>query len=204
MKKITLLVASILLVGSVANASEIIKFSDERSFTTNFSDAEPITFMERGIEFYIFPDGQFDFNTEPTTGSDAYYKSGKRSSSANTNLTYGAPGANYNQGVRIEHDSQGRIRRIGNVFVNYDAGNRIKRIGSVYMTYNRFALSQVGGMQIVYNRRGQIIDMIGSVKGSTYTNGGNYYYGSSNANNTNNDSYYYRADGTKTADKKEK
>ena len=49
MKKITLLVASILLVVSVANASEVIKtFGEERS--DNYSFDEPISFTERGIE----------------------------------------------------------------------------------------------------------------------------------------------------------
>lgn len=204
MKKITLLVASLLLVGSVANASEIIKFSDERSFITNYDD-EPITFVERGIEFYIFPDGQFDFNTEPTVGNDLYYRNGRRSTAANTNATYGAPRTNSVQGVRIEHDSEGRIRRIGNVFVNYDAYDRIKRIGSVYMTYNRYALSQVGGLQLIYDRRGRIIDMVGSVKGAAYAasnNGNSYYYGSSSQyGNSNNNNYYYKEDGTKAIKK---
>ena len=65
----------------------------------------------------------------------------------------------------MEHDDFGRVRRIGNVFINYDSNDRIKRVGSVYMSYNRFALEQVGGLQIIYNRRGQIVDMVGSVKG---------------------------------------
>lgn len=202
MKNITLLVASILLAGSTANAATTTLFG-EKSFMVNFND-EPITFVERGIAFYVFPDGQFDFNTEPTVGDDLYYKkSGKRSSSANA--TYGAPGVRRPaQGVRIEHDSQGRIRRIGNVFINYDAYDRIKRIGSVYMTYNRYALSQVGGLQIIYSRNGEIVDMIGNVKGNAYpeNNRGSYYYGNSgNYNNGNNDNYYYKTGETKAIKK---
>ena len=77
------------------------------------------------------------------------------------------------------------------------------------MKYNRFALTQVGGLRIVYNRFGEITDMIGAVKGraSGYTN--NYYgndYDNHNQNEHNNtyatnynsnDYYYYKADGTK-------
>lgn len=29
-------------------------------------DAEPIIFRERGIEFMLFPNGEFDFNTRPS------------------------------------------------------------------------------------------------------------------------------------------
>jgi len=64
MKKITLLVASILLVGSVANASEVIKGSDDRN-RSRYSFDEPISFTERGIGFFVFPRGIFVFNTRP-------------------------------------------------------------------------------------------------------------------------------------------
>lgn len=207
MKKITFLVAAIFLAGSIANAATVIRYSNENRFPVNVTEAEPIMFTERGIEFYIFPDGQFDFNTQPSNG-EIYYRNGRRN--ANVNTTYGAS-SNINKGIRIERDNLGRIRRVGNVFVNYDANDRIKRIGSVYMTYNRFALTQVGGLQIIYNRRGQIVDMVGMVKGNDYNN--SYYYGnsngynnsnynddntSSNANSNNdNDYYYYRTNGTK-------
>ncbi len=208
MKKITLLVASIFLVGSVANASELINFSDDRRFPVSINNAEPIVFVERGVEFYVFADGQFDFNTRPSKG-DLYYKNGRRS----VNKTFGAPANNRNFGVKIEHDNLGRIRRVGNVFVNYDANDRIKRIGSVYMSYNRFALSQVGGLKIVYNRRGQIIDFVGAVKGYSYNNDhqDDNYYGNQQQNNGGNnnddDYYYYRTDGSKAKiedDKKRK
>ena len=53
MKNFTFLVAGFFFFGSVANASEIIKSSDVANFKT-FSDAEPISFTERGIEFYVF------------------------------------------------------------------------------------------------------------------------------------------------------
>jgi hypothetical protein len=71
---------------------------------------------------------------------------------------------NQNFGVKVEHDDFGRVRRVGNVFINYDANDRIKRVGSVYMAYNRFALEQVGDYRF-YNPRGQIVDIVGSVNG---------------------------------------
>jgi hypothetical protein len=184
MKKITLLAAAVLMVNA-ATASEVINttVADRHA---NFSFNEPIAFMERGIEFFVFPNGEFDFNTEPTTGSDVYYRNGRRNT---VNTTYGAPGNNGNGGIRIDHDALGRVRRIGNVFINYDRDNRIKRIGSVYMSYNREMLTQVGGLRIVYNRRGEITDMVGNVNGQSQYAYNDSYYGPSAGNN---DNYYYK------------
>jgi hypothetical protein len=207
MKKITFLVASILLFGGgVANATEKNSFSHERKSPVDFRNAEPIVFIERGVEFFVFPDGQFDFNTRPSTsGRDMYYKAARTSA---VNKTYGAPSnfRNGNYGVKVEHDNFGRVRRIGNVMINYDANDRIKRVGSVYMTYNRYALEQVGGLQIIYNRRGEIVDMVGSVKGGRayqYNQNSTVYndrgrddrdYGQ---NSNDEDQYYYKNNGTK-------
>lgn len=192
MKKITLL-ATVILLGINTDAKAIINVAGTLDNNVRYDNAEPIVFTERGIEFYVFADGQFDFNTEPSQGG-MYYKSARRT----TNKTYGAPATIMAGGVKIEHDRQGRIRRIGNVFMNYDANDRIKRIGSVYMSYNRFALAQVGNLKIVYDRFGRIVDYIGNVKGYSYGSAYAYDYGSYNGNSYNeSDYYYYRADGTK-------
>ena len=204
MKKITFLVASIFLIGSgVANATEKNNFSHERGMPVDVRNAEPIVFTERGIEFFVFPDGQFDFNTRPSTGSDMYYKSTRTSA---VNKTYGAPTnfRNGNYGVKVEHDNSGKVRRIGNVFINYDSNDRVKRVGSVYMTYNRYALERVGGLEIIYNRRGQIVDMVGAVNGGrAYQYNQNdrddnhHNYGYSQQNSNDEDNTYYRTNGGK-------
>jgi len=209
MKKITLLVAVNLLVGSLAFASETIVDTDtdrRHNVAVHYMDAEPIVFMEREIEFFVFLNGDFDFNTRPHDSQGGYYY--KRGATARGNSAVG------NFGVRIEHDSFGRVRRIGNVFINYDSQNRVNRIGTVYMRYNRFALAQIGGMELVYNRKGHLVDMFGEVKmrARAYGYATTTYYGSSNYyTNTdyayNNDAYYYyKADGTKALieDKKDK
>lgn len=198
MKNITFLVASIFLFGGiVANATE----RNNRKSPVDFRNADPIVFTERGIEFFIFPDGQFDFNTRPTTG-EMYYKHGRRSSVVNK--TYGAPSnvQNRNYGVKVEHDNSGRVRRIGNVMINYDSNDRVKRVGSVYMGYNRYALERVGGLQIMYNRRGQIVDIVGSVKGDRmyqYVQNNNNYndYNDYAQNSNDEDNTYYRTNGAK-------
>ena len=206
MKKITLLVvASILLVGNMALASENPVFSDNtnrRGYYIDYRDAEPIIFKERGIEFMLFPNGEFDFNTRP---------SGPR---YHVNGTNGAPGTRgyygtSERGIRVEHDNFGRVRRVGNVYINYDAFGRVKRIGTIYMSYNSFAVTKVGNMRIVYDRRGRIVDVYGFIN---HANGGyNYnpgtHYSSGNGHYDDDDDYgddynednyyYYRKDGSK-------
>jgi len=196
MKTITLTVVSILLTASLAIAQE------RRNINAGISFNEPLSFTERGIEFFVFLNGDFDFNTRSNDSQGAYFFKGAGKRGAAT--TMGRNPINY--GVLIEHDSFGRVRRVGNTFINYDNFDRVSRIGSVYMRYNRFALTQIGGMTIVYNRRGDIVDMIGSVKGRRNNGFTNTYYGTANNYNNNyyndyshnnNDYYYYKADGTK-------
>lgn len=195
MKKITLLVASIFLAGSMAHASENHVFSDnngkgkEKGWKVDYRDAEPIKFTERGIEFYVFPTGEFDFNTRPDEGceTDYYFKAAGR---RGTVVIEKHRPVNY--GVKIERDAFGRVRRVGNTFINYDANDRVSRIGTVFMRYNSFALSQIGGLRIVYDRKGRIIDILGNVKGyksGSYSDGYDYPRG-----NGNNDDYYYRSE----------
>jgi hypothetical protein len=195
MKTITLLVASIFMMANAATANEVTRFTLN---TTNFSFEEPISFIERGIEFFVFPNGDFDFNTRPhDSQGDFYYRTAGRKATGNS-----ASRRAVNYGVRIEHDSFGRVRRVGNTFINYDYNDRVYRIGSVYMRYNRFTLSQIGGLKIIYNRRGEIVNTIGSVKrwyNTGYTNYRDNTTVDTNCNSTNNtnDYYYYRQDGTR-------
>ena len=192
MKNYTLLATAAIMFVFSSRAASDFKIFETPNLISNFNDAEPISFLERGIVFYVFPDGQFDFSTQPSQG-DYFFRSGRRGSNINR-----GPAANNFGGVRIQRDNFGNIRRVGNVFINYDFNNRISRIGSVFMQYNRFALSQVGGLRIIYNRFGQIVDFVGSVNGENcninrnfnenFNNNGNYNFinnrnGNINGNN---------------------
>lgn len=218
MKKITLFVALIFTTVNFAKTSEL-NFTD--GISTRFGNNDPISFNERGIEFFVFQNGDFDFNTRPDDSQGDYYfkHAGRRvTTSPNRNPI--------NYGVLIEQDSFGRIRRIGNTFINYDSNDRVTRIGSVFIKYDRFLLTQVGGLRIIYNRFGEIIDTVGIVKGRNYGGNGftnsyydpansyhnsnhnsdySYNYSHNNYNYNNNSDYYYKLHGTKEKfeDKKE-
>jgi hypothetical protein len=188
MKNFTLLVASVLLIGNLANANETKIISKVNA--VNYYDNEPVSFIERGIEFFVFPNGDFDFNTRPddSQGNYQFKTAGRRSTEVNRN------NRPINYGVLIEQDSFGRVRRVGNTFINYDFSDRVTRIGSVYMQYNRFALDQIGNMRLIYNRYGQIVNTVGNIKGKRYQ--GYAYQNNQNHSpyNTNNNSsdYYYK------------
>ena len=94
--------------------------------------ADPVKVRERGINFYVFPNGTFDFNALGNHYQNAGYAA-----------------------VRIERDRFGKIRRVGNVYINYNRHGQVSRIGNVFIKYNRRGLvSRVGHKYLHYNRRG--------------------------------------------------
>ena len=119
-------------------------------FGFNYSYDNSVNFIERGIEFYIFTNGDFDFDTRI---NDTYYDyNGVRTKA---------------RGVRISRDFRGRINRVGNVFINYDLRGNVTRIGNVFIRYRRGLLSRVGDLKVRYDRWGNPL-FYGNVK--------NYYY----------------------------
>jgi hypothetical protein len=137
-------------------------------YNNDYAD-EPIAFEERNIMFYVFLDGEFDFNTEPTVYVDYVSRRGNAH-------------AKVKKGIRIERDAYGKIRRIGNVFISYTYDGKVKKIGSVYITYYRDRMESIGNLDIVYSRYG--VEFFGDVKGYSYHN--SPYY-SSNWDSFNND-----------------
>lgn len=226
MKRQVLFMAMVLigLTSAKATTAGNAVLNGEDFNNARYRYAQPILFVERGVEFLVFADGSFDFNTElfsTIPNDDNYYN--RRSNARNkrgNNRTYGAPNVNYNasdRGVLIRHDREGRVRRIGNVFINYDRQGRLKRVGSVYVNYRSGQLVQVGGLRILYNRHGNVIGTRGfvnwnnqgcgicGISGCT-TDHFDFDHNSDNSWNTdwNNDDdhYYYKKNGKTKKQKK--
>ncbi|MFK7749642.1 MAG: hypothetical protein AB8B65_14695 [Kordia sp.] len=206
MKNYYLLFVGLLLSVTTTQANVISDQTNgsENGLTNRYRYAQPIQFVERGVEFFVFLNGEFDFNTHPVN-----YRRGRRNA---VNRTFGAPRVRTrgnvrntrNIGVRVEHDNNGRVRRIGNLFINYDRFGRVKRIGSIYMRYhNRHGkLKQIGGLRLKYNLRGRLIRQIGNVKPIVNTvaygngQGNDDYYGNGhNVPAHDEDLYYYKNKG---------
>ncbi len=95
---------------------------------------EPVKITVRGIEFFIFPNGEFDFNAHQRKNHHYYSPS--------------------DYGVRIERDRYGKIRRIGNVFINYNRHRQVSRIGSIFIKYNhRGLVYKIGKLRLKYAGR---------------------------------------------------
>ncbi|WP_223548365.1 hypothetical protein [Aestuariivivens sp. NBU2969] len=169
--KRTLLFFTVLLIG-VTTVSALSTHNDDVGKFNRFT--EPIIFMERGIEFLIFPDGSFDFDTNVYNhyNDDIYYKSNINRS--HVNVSYRGPNIsigysynkNRNNGIYISRDRYGNVRRIGNVFINYDRWGKVTRVGSVFIKYGRgrnATVTQVGGLRVNYNHWGEIVNVRGYV-----------------------------------------
>ncbi len=132
---------------------------------------EPVKITVRGIDFFIFPNGEFDFNAHQRH-----------------NNYYYAPGE---YGVRVEKDRYGKIRRIGNVFVNYNRYGQVSRIGNVFIKYNfRGNVEEIGRMRLRYVRGRYYVIRHRHYPSYTWNWGwGNTYYGPAPSYSTSSYSY---------------
>jgi hypothetical protein len=65
---------------------------------------------------------------------------------------------------RISYDYNGRVSKIGSVYVSYDYNGRISKVGSVYISFDyNGRLSKVGGMYVKYDYQGRVTGTSGEV-----------------------------------------
>lgn len=150
MKKQLLLATAILLLAATTQASNE-HASIEEITKKDYSD-QVITFTERGIQFHVFLNGDFDFNTLHST-TRYYDYNGRRTRSNYTKL-------------RVSRDYHGKINRIGAVSISYDYHGNVRRIGYVRMKYKYNQLIKVGHLRIDY--RYGIPEFYGYVKHNEY------------------------------------
>lgn len=144
MKKATTLLAGIFLMCFSANAVTVLP---ENLMTTN-NYGQRYIFVEGGVEFSIFPDGQFDF---------VYLG---RNDGNNLNVQIGSPNVNisfnagYNYDMYIQYDNYGAVIQVENVPIYYDRYGRIAQAGNVNIYYNDMHLVRVGGLYVHYDQYG--------------------------------------------------
>jgi len=135
MKKIYLLL-TMMLVGISSNASPEAQGNfDRRAYE------EAFIFVERGVEFAVFPDGQFDFFFHPQANFQRV--------SPHINYSYNS---GYNYGPFVQYDDYGAVIQIENVPVYYDYYGRIVQAGRVQIRYNAFGMvNRVGNLFVHYD-----------------------------------------------------
>jgi len=166
MKKGILLLLGVLMMVSTVEAKTSNKQPNSK-WDYNYHD-EPISFKERGIKFYIFPDGEMDFNIHGNdygTTTEYYYKGNKSKSNARSR--------NGRRGTKVVRDYRGRVIRVGRVFINYNYRGNVSRVGTVFVSYRRNRMTRVGGLRIIHTRYG--MRYVGSVKPRRHHYNTGYY-----------------------------
>lgn len=145
MKKLALFFTVVFLVGATVSAKTTNAFEANYSISNfNRGYGNSFIFTEGGIEFSVFPDGQFDFYA-PNYGPDA-------NASINTPNAYFSFNNGYDYNPYVQYDDFGAIIQIENTPIYYDYYGRVTQVGNVDINYNNYGrVARVGGLYVHYN-----------------------------------------------------
>ncbi|MBT8237790.1 MAG: hypothetical protein KJN65_04030 [Croceitalea sp.] len=99
-------------------------------------------FVERGVTFSVYPDGEFDFYLDNQVNLGVGARIG------NVGITFNS-GYNYNPFV--QYDDYGAVIQVENVPIYYDYYGRVSQIGGVDVWYRNGRVRRLGGMNVFYN-----------------------------------------------------
>lgn len=158
MKKLVLLLASLLVgTGSILAENGKAKHAPNNAF--NYGNS--FIFMENGVTFSVYPDGEFDFYLDNQI-------------SVNAHAGFGPVGVTFNSGFDynpyVQYDDYGAVIQVENVPIYYDYYGRVNRIGGIQVWYRHNMAYRIGGMHIYYTPRGLYNYHVG------YINAYNPYY----------------------------
>ncbi len=133
----------LLLTVVTANAQKTQTVETQSNISYN---GKAYIFIEGGVEFSVFVDGQFDFVYLGTQNTNML--------AFNTPSVFVSFNAGHDYQAYLQYDDYGAILQIEDVPVFYDVYGRIIQAGEVEISYINRAISRVGGLQIYYNRYG--------------------------------------------------
>lgn len=107
-----------------------INLSATEKFGVNYLKNDAVTFIDKGVEFHVFLNGDFDFNT---VNNNTYYN---------------------NRRLSVLRDNFGRVRQVGRTVINYGQFNNVTAIGNVPIRYQYGQLTNVGNLAVNYDRWG--------------------------------------------------
>ncbi len=137
MKNLVLFLSALVLGTSGASATTTDESRVSKRLTNRYNDS--FIFVENGITFSVYPDGEFDFYIdEQVTGR----KNG---------VTFNS---GYDYSPYTQYDDYGAVIQVENVPIYYDYYGRVSQIGDVNISYNRNRVQRVGGMYVYYNPSG--------------------------------------------------
>ena len=124
MKNLILLISGIVLTTYGVQAKSL---ENKVQYTTSFSSNNAIIFVENGITFSIYRDGEFDFYMQNRINV------ANNAAAFNTGYTFNS-GYNYNSFV--QYDAYGAVIQVENVPIYYDYYGRVNQIGAIPIRYN--------------------------------------------------------------------
>ena len=136
MKKLVLLFTALILgtSGIMANTADD-KVAERNAYRNNNS----FIFVENGVTFSVYPDGEFDFYIDNRIGN------------RRKNVTFNS-GHDYS--AYAQYDDYGAVIQVENVPIYYDNFGRVSQIGDVDLRYRNGRVRSVGNMFVYYNNRG--------------------------------------------------
>ncbi len=160
MKKVILFIAVMLLVGTAAQAADQNKSDQVDRVTKRYRNAKPIVFVENGVRFFVYPNGEVDFRTPRRRNYDNWDWNSSNYNTPGNNRNY----RRHNNRFTVKYDYYGRLKRVGLTTISYNRFDQVRRIGSVLIRYNRRGkVAKIGGLHIYYGKRGRIRHIEGNV-----------------------------------------
>ena len=159
MKRTLLFLAVSFVIGVSAQANERLEGQTLTANTASKMLLEPVVFIERGVEFLVYPDGTLDFNLPPASIS----LNGRRVNQIyyNPNSVYGSDQA-YRKGY-IQYNRNGQVAQIGNLNIVYHRNGSVEKIGDIALTYKKGRLDKIGNLKMHYDRSGRIYKQTGTI-----------------------------------------
>ncbi|TXE10907.1 hypothetical protein ES711_03105 [Gelidibacter salicanalis] len=162
MKGLALLFTAMFLIGISVHATTT-NLTKDNSYSNGLKkgNGNSFIFTEGGIEFSVFPDGQFDFYA-PHFGPDphVFMNAARMPFSFNSGYDYG-PYVQYDdygaivqiENIPIYYDYYGRITKAGNINIHYNSYGHVRRVGQLHVYYDRHhRFSHYSGYINSYNR----------------------------------------------------
>ena len=152
MRNLTFIFA-LLFIGWSATASVNSELTTNNYY--NYNDS--FIFVEGGVEFAVYPNGEFDFYFNP----DFRRGNSVHIATPNVNISYNS---GYNYDPFIQYDDYGAVIQIESVPIYYDYYGRIIQAGDIFMSYNHFGrLARVGNLHVHYNSHHHITRYTGYI-----------------------------------------
>ncbi|MGB5556119.1 MAG: hypothetical protein WBM83_15795 [Flavobacteriaceae bacterium] len=137
MRNLVLLFAALIFStsGVMANSTNEDKVAPRNAYRYNNS----FIFVENGITFSVYPDGEFDFYIDN-------YVNGH-----NNKITFNS---GYDYSPYAQYDDYGAVIQVENTPIYYDYYGRVTQIGDVDVAYRNGRVFRMGGMYVYYNNNG--------------------------------------------------